>query len=222
MRSSLLAQHRNTFPKKTFQWRKAIEIRSWFYSCSKCRVGSTFCRGAFRCPSSRPQQPRTCCKTNMHLKHIGPKKHMPLLAQHHNAFPKQCRRTNMHLKHWAKAIQTGFWFLQVLTFKCRAGSTFCKGTFHPPSCRPQTPAAQRTSQNKHSPEGDLNNKKICTTPQAKHHDAFPWSSLMLQLRGFRLFPPKFTAGACFATCFALLGSGAGRVEGVCANWGILL
>ena len=48
----------------------------------------------------------------MHLKHIGPKKHMPLVAQHHNAFPKQCRRTNMHLKHWAKAIQiqTGFWF----------------------------------------------------------------------------------------------------------------
>ena len=84
--------------KKAFQWAKAIHIGSWFYRCWHSSVVEVLHFAEAPPPSSRLQQPKTCSKTNMHLKHTGPtKKHTSLLAHHHNTF-------RIEAFQWAKAI----------------------------------------------------------------------------------------------------------------------
>ena len=70
--------------------------------------------------------------------HWTNKNHTSLLAQHH--IPKKSVSVGQGYSH-------RFLILQVLTFKCRAGSTFCRGH----TLQLQTPAAQNLFQNKHAP-----------------------------------------------------------------------
>ena len=88
----------------------------------KGRAGSTLCRNTFHSPSSRLQQPKTCCKTNMDLKQSGPTKTLP--SRQHNITIHSQRSVSV-----GQGYSNGFLMLQVLKFECCAGSAFCRGTF---------------------------------------------------------------------------------------------
>ena len=110
-----------------------------------------------------------CCKTNMHLKQTGPTKTLP--PHQHNITIHSQRRVSV-----SQGCSNGFLMLQVLKFKCCAGSAFYRGTFtilhHPSPSQLQTPAAQNMLQNKHAPDANWTNKNI-TSPPAQLHNTFP-------------------------------------------------
>ena len=167
----------------------------------KCPVGLWYIMRIHLPPSRTWVQE---CKAKMHLKETWTttkKRPAPPLAQHHTAFKKKPFQQAK-----AKAIQMGSWF-----YRCWNSSVVEVPHFTeaPSPSQLQTPAAQNMLQSKNAPEFNLNNNK--KNPHARASTT-SWC-----------VPLKCTdvaiAGAYRRMFVWLLGSGAGRVEGVCADWG---
>ena len=79
---------------------------------------------------------------------------------------------------------------------------------HLPPSQLQNPAAQSMLQNKHTPE-ETWRKKV--RPRKRNIRQFQGNGMWCCARGVVFFCVRlFQVHVCFATCFALLGSGAGR------------
>ena len=123
--TSLLAQHHNTFPKKAFQWAKAIHIGSWFYRCWHLSVVQVP-----HFAEAPPSQLQTPAAQNLFQNKHAPEAHWTNKKPYVPA-----STTSQYIPQKSVSVGQGyshrFLILQVLTFKCRAGSTFCRGTTLP-------------------------------------------------------------------------------------------